>query len=70
MVLSRQVSDLLNRLAAEEARFLAADFLAPALRQGTVFVRIADIVCRFKIDAALEGWGVFRPTSITTAIRA
>lgn len=62
MATSRQVRDLLNRLAADEARLLVRDFLAPALRGGVVHVRIAGVVCRFKVEGDTEGWGVFRPT--------
>jgi len=67
METSRQVRDLLNRLAAEEARFLAADFLAPMLGAGVVYVRIAGIVCRFRVEDNFSGWGVFRPTCTATA---
>jgi hypothetical protein len=67
MTTSRRIHDLLNRLAAEEERLLARDFLAPALRGGIVHVRIASIVCRFKIEGGFEGWGVFRPTGTTAA---
>jgi hypothetical protein len=61
MTSSRRVRDLLKQLAAAEERFFASDFLAPAVRGGTVHVRIAGIICRFRVDAAFEGWGVFRP---------
>jgi hypothetical protein len=67
MAISRHVHDLLNRLAAAEDRFLAGDFLAPALRAGIVHVRIAGIVCRFKVESDFEGWGVFRPTGTGAA---
>jgi hypothetical protein len=67
MATSRQVRDLLDRLAAEETRFLAADFLTPMLGAGVVHVRIAGIVCRFFVADHFRGWGVFRPTSTTTA---
>jgi hypothetical protein len=67
MTTSRNVRDLLNRLAAEETRFLAADFLAPMLGAGVVYVRIAGIVCRLRVDENFQGWGVFRPTGTTTA---
>lgn len=67
MATSRNVRDLLNRLAAEESRFLAADFLAPALGSGVVFVRLAGIVCRLRVDENFSGWGVFRPADTTTA---
>jgi hypothetical protein len=67
MATSRNVRDLLNRLAAEEARFLAADFLAPMLGAGVVSVRIAGIVCRLRVEDNFSGWGVFRPTDTATA---
>jgi hypothetical protein len=67
MATSRQVRDLLNRLAAEEKRFLAADFLAPMLGSGVVHVRIAGIVCRFRVADDFQGWGVFRAADTTTA---
>jgi hypothetical protein len=67
MTTSRPVRDLLNRLAAEETRFLAADFLAPMLGAGVVHVRIAGIVCRLRVDENFQGWGVFRPTGMATA---
>lgn len=67
MATSRHLHDLLNRLAAEEERSLGRDFLAPALPGGIVHVRIAGVVCRFKIEDDFEGWGIFRPTGTTAA---
>jgi hypothetical protein len=58
----RRLDDLLDRLAAAEERFLGGDFLAPALRNGVVHVRIAGVVCRLRVAADFEGFGVFRPT--------
>src|SRR5262249_10857591 len=44
------------------------EFLAPVVRGGAVHVRIAGVVCRFKLDAAdFEGWGVFKADSPSTA---
>ncbi len=62
-----RIDALFDRLAAVEERFLQSDFLAPALRGGRVAVRIAGVVCRLKVAGDFEGWGVFRPTSATTA---
>jgi hypothetical protein len=62
MTTPRCVHDLLNRLAAAEERFLHGDFLAPAPRGGIVGVRVAGVVCRMRVDADFQGWGVFRPT--------
>jgi hypothetical protein len=57
-----------NRLAAAEASALAGEFLAPVVRGGSVHVRIAGVVCRFKLDVAdFEGWGVFKAASPSTA---
>ncbi|HEY7158818.1 MAG TPA: hypothetical protein VH575_33040 [Gemmataceae bacterium] len=67
MATSRPVHDLLNRLATEEERLLGSDFLAPALPGGIVHVRIAGIICRFKIEGGFQGWGIFRPTGTATA---
>lgn len=67
MPISRNVRDLLNRLAAEETCFLTADFLAPMLGGGIVYVRIAGIVCRLRVDDNFQGWGVFRPNDAATA---
>jgi hypothetical protein len=65
---SKRLEDMLNRLAAAEERFLAGEFLAPMLRRGQVQVRIAGVVCRMRVQPRdFEGWGVFRPTSPTTA---
>jgi hypothetical protein len=60
--------DLLNRLAAEEERFLKSEFLAPVPFGGQVQVRIAGVVCRLKVEPAdFRGWGVFRPAAHTAA---
>src|SRR5262245_53938157 len=69
MATSKQTSDALTRLAAAEDRFLTSEFLAPAVRGGTVQVRIAGVICRLKIEPAdFEGWGIFHPVSHTEAI--
>jgi hypothetical protein len=68
MAASKRVQDILNRLAAEEERFLAHEFLAPMLRQGQVQVRIAGVICQLKVEPRdFQGWGIFRPTSHTAA---
>ena len=56
-----RISDLIDRLAAAEARFRGGEFLAPAVRGGVVFVRVAGVVCRFAVPKSYRGWGVFRP---------
>jgi hypothetical protein len=56
-----RIHDLIDRLAAAEARFRGGEFLAPAVRGGLVFVRVAGVVCRFEVPKSFRGWGVFRP---------
>jgi hypothetical protein len=68
VAVSKRTEDLLNRLAAAEERAFAREFLAPMLRGSVVQVRIAGVVCRLKVRPDdFEGWGVFRPSSPTTA---
>jgi hypothetical protein len=68
MAKPKRVSDAFQRLARAEERFLACEFLSPALRGGEVHVRIAGVVCRLRIKPAdFEGWGVFQPLSHSTA---
>jgi hypothetical protein len=60
--------DAFNKLAAAEQRFLAAEFLAPALGGGEVQVRIAGVINRLRVSPPdFRGFGIFRPTSPTTA---
>src|SRR3954447_22612394 len=56
-----RITDLIDRLAAAEARFRGGEFLAPAVRGGVVFVRGAGVVCRFAVPKPSRSWGVFRP---------
>jgi hypothetical protein len=68
MASSKRLDDMLNRLAAAEEQFLAGEFLAQKFHGSQVQLRIAGIVCRLKAEPAdFEGWGVFRPTSHSTA---
>jgi hypothetical protein len=61
---SKRFRETLDRLAAAEASAFASEFLAPLIRGRKVRLRIAGVVCQFKISPAdYEGWGVFRPTS-------
>lgn len=52
--------DLINRMAEAEANFRAGEFLAPVVRGGIVFVRIAGVICQFRVRGAKPGWGIFR----------
>ena len=68
MTSSKRLRETLDRLAATEERAFASEFLAPMLRGNVVLVRIAGVVCRLQVTPRdFEGWGVFRPTSATTA---
>src|SRR5688572_7910527 len=60
----KKIHDAMDRLAAEERKFLDAEFLAPVLRGGDVTVRIAGVVCRMRVTPRdFEGFGVFKPAS-------
>lgn len=62
------VHDLLNKFENQENEFLQKEFLAPALRGGSVGVRIAGATCEIKVQPAdFHGWGVFQPQSHTLA---
>jgi hypothetical protein len=64
----KKIHEALDRLAEAEKRAFASEFLAPMLRGGVVRVRVAGVVCRLKVRPDdFEGWGVFRPTSPTSA---
>jgi len=59
---------MIDRLAAEEQKFLEQEFLTPAVRGGAVRVRIGGLACRLQIEPAeFEGWGVFQPVSLRRA---
>jgi len=65
---SKRIRETLERLAKAEEQAFAGEFLAPMIRGGVVQIRIAGVVCRLKVwPDDFEGWGVFRPTSPTTA---
>lgn len=68
MAKSKHLHEALDRLTAAEERFLASEFLAPVLRGSAVQVRIAGVICRLHVQPAdFEGWGIFRPVSLTQA---
>ena len=59
---------LFDKLAAEEQRFLNCEFLAPVVSGGEVCLRIANVICTFRIEPrSFTGWGVFRPKSHSIA---
>ncbi len=62
------ISGLLNRLSASEEQFLDREFLAPVVRGRKVRVAIDSV--RFELQTYprnFVGWGVFRPSSHTSA---
>lgn len=62
------IEAMIDRLAAEEQKFLEHEFLAPAVHGGVVRVRIAGAACRLEIEPAeFEGWGIFQPVSVRRA---
>jgi hypothetical protein len=62
------VQKLLSKLAADEEKFLAQEFLAPVLPGGEVHVQIAGVVCKIGVQPDdFAGWGVFQPVSHTAA---
>jgi hypothetical protein len=68
VAIPRHLSEALGRLAAAEERFLDGEFLAPMPRGGRVRVRIAGVVCELRVEpAGFQGWGVWRPLSLTQA---
>ncbi|HUG18848.1 MAG TPA: hypothetical protein VMM56_07700 [Planctomycetaceae bacterium] len=63
-----QFNKLFDKLAAEEQRFLNREFLAPVVSGGEVRLRIANVICTFRIEPrSFTGWGVFRPKSHSIA---
>jgi hypothetical protein len=64
----RKLHDSIDRLAAEERKFLDVEFLAPVFGGGAVEVRIAGVVCRLSVTLGdFTGFGVFKPTSHSAA---
>jgi hypothetical protein len=58
------INDTLARLATAEEAFLRQEFIAPALRGGTVQVKIAAVRCELWVEPGdFEGFGIFRPRS-------
>ncbi|MHC4877790.1 MAG: hypothetical protein ACYTGL_14945 [Planctomycetota bacterium] len=68
MAVRRSVADVLGRLAESEGRFLESEVLAPVVRGHRIQVRIEGVVCALRADPnSFEGWGVFRPQSLSSA---
>lgn len=68
MAARRSVTDALARLAESEGRFLQSEVLAPVLSGHPIRVRIEGVVCELRAyPNSFEGWGVFRPQSLSSA---
>src|SRR5262249_47222960 len=66
--LMKNIRQLLNRVAAQEAAFQETLFLAPCARGGTVRAKVAGLVRTFTPEPRnFEGWGLFLPVSEKTA---
>jgi hypothetical protein len=64
----KPIHRLIDELAAAEDKFLAGEFLAPAMPGGQVVVRVAGILCRLAIEPRdFQGFGIFRPQSHSVA---
>src|SRR5690242_10280921 len=64
----KKIHDALDRLAAEERKFLGQEFFAPVIRGGRVTIRIAGIVCQMRVTPReFEGFGVFKAVSHSDA---
>lgn len=62
------IRDLLGRLAAEEERLLAREFLAPCVGGGRVRTNVGGLLYTFDVRPSdYEGWGVFRPAGESVA---
>lgn len=60
----KKIQGALDRLAAAENAFLAAEFLAPVIDGAGVTVRIAGVVCQMRVKPwDFRGFGVFQPKS-------
>jgi hypothetical protein len=59
------MSDLFDKLAAEETAFFSSRFFSPVLKGNPVRVRIVGIIVALQITKPknFQGWGVFEPTS-------
>ncbi len=65
----RHVKKLIDQFARQEQDFLRQKFLAPAIRNGFVQVKLDGVVCRMRIGPSdFEGFGIFEPLSMTEAI--
>jgi len=67
--MKKRISHLLTKLAAQEQKFFASDFLSPVIQGKNIRVLLSGVVVNLKIiePKKFEGWGIFRPINSTTA---
>ncbi|HBB30499.1 MAG TPA: hypothetical protein DDZ80_12220 [Cyanobacteria bacterium UBA8803] len=64
----KDIHNLLNQIAAQEAQLGDTQFLAPCVRSGRVRTRVANIIYTFTPQPPdFEGWGIFQPVDGKTA---
>jgi hypothetical protein len=63
------MSNLFDKLAAEESAFFNSQFFSPVLRGKPIRVRISGIIVNLKVTKPkdFQGWGVFSPASYKEA---
>ncbi len=60
---------LLQQLADQEAKAMSTEFMAPCLKGGSIRTRVQSLVLSFRPQPDdFEGWGIFRPVSLTQAL--
>jgi hypothetical protein len=60
----KNIQTTLARLARVEQRFMLDYFLAPVVRNHSVRVKIAGVMCEMSVDPPdFAGWGIFLPIS-------
>jgi hypothetical protein len=60
--------DLIDRFDRDERAFFSTEFVAPVVGAAGVRVRIAGIVCDFRVRDATDGWHVLKPSSPREAV--
>ena len=63
------MSQLFEKLAAQERGFRHREFLSPVLRGSQIRVRIAEVVMTLNVaqPSRFEGWGIFQPIDFKSA---
>lgn len=64
----RNIKNLLNQIAAQEAKLSETQFIAPCVRGGKVRTRVAGMIYTFTPQPKkFAGWGIFQPENEKTA---